>query len=133
LTLTWFIDYPDAINGPLKLLYIQPPQSRYYGQMLVSRTELGKIRSGQRVMIQVEGYPVKEFGHLSGTVNYISNLPTDKDSFLINISLPDGLNTNYKKVIFFRNNLDARAEIMTDSRRLFNRLWDGVRNAPKGR
>jgi hypothetical protein len=131
LALTWFIDYPDEVKGPLKLFYSQPPQSRYYGQMLVSRTGLEKIRPGQRVMIQVEGYPGNEFGYLSGTVNYISNVPTDKDSFLININLPYGLNTNYSKVIFFHNNLDARAEIMTDNRRLFDRLWDGLRNTPK--
>lgn len=130
LGMTWFIDYPDSIKGPLKLLYVQSPESRYYGQMLVSRTELGKIRPGQRVMIQVPGYPANKFGYLSGTVSQISTLPTGKDSCLININLPDGLNTNYHKVIIFHDNLDARAEIMTNNRRLFDRLWDGVRNKP---
>ena len=131
LGLTWFIDYPDAVKGDLKLLYGPPPQSQYYGQMLVPRAGFEKVRPGQRVRIEVDGYPVKEWGYLSGSVNHISNVPTDKDSLLISIYLPDGLNTNYNKGIFFHDNLDARAEIKTDNRRLFDRLLDGVRNRPK--
>jgi HlyD family secretion protein len=38
------------------------------------------------------------------------------------VNLPKGLKTNYDKTIFFRNNLSAQAEIITDNRKLFDRL-----------
>jgi HlyD family secretion protein len=83
---------------------------------------LGKIKTGQKVMIKVESYPSEEFGYINGTVNYISDLPNRRDSFLIKVDLPKGLQTNYNRKIFFRNDLSAQAEIVTDSRKLFDRL-----------
>jgi HlyD family secretion protein len=105
-----------------ELFYIQPEQSQYYGQMTVSQTGFGKIKTGQKVLIRVESYPSSEFGYLYGDVNYISDIPTVKDSFLIKVNLPRGLQTNYNKKIFFRNNLSASADVMTDNRRLFDRF-----------
>jgi hypothetical protein len=34
----------------------------------------------------------------------------------------EGLKANYNKEIFFRNNLSAQAEIITDDRKLFDRF-----------
>lgn len=113
------------------LTYIQPPQSLYYGLMLASQTGLGKIKTGQKVLIRVESYPSNEFGHLTGTVNYISNIPTETDSFLIKVDLPNGLQSNYNKTIFFRNNITAQAEVMTDKRRLLERFLGQFRTITK--
>ncbi len=73
-------------------------------------------------MIKVESYPSSEFGHLAGNIAYISNMPNRKDSFLVKVNLQNGLKTNYGKTIFFRNNLAAQAEIITDDRKLFDRF-----------
>jgi len=83
---------------------------------------LGKIKTGQKVMIKVESYPHEEYGYVQGVVNYISAMPSRRDSFLVKVDLPKGLQTNYNKELFFRNNLAAGAEIITDDRRLFDRL-----------
>lgn len=82
-------------------------------------------------MIKVESYPSNEFGYLAGTVSYISNIPNRRDSFLIKVDLPRGLETNYGKTIFFRNGLTAGAEIITDSRRLFDRLTGQLKQVLK--
>ena len=72
----------------------------------------------------MESYPIEEFGYITGIVEYISNKPSEKDSFLIKVDLPSGLTTNYKKVIYFRNNLTAQAEVITDNRKLLDRfMW----------
>jgi HlyD family secretion protein len=49
-------------------------------------------------------------------------MPGRRDSFLLKVNLPQGLRTNYDKEIFFRNNLSAQGEIITDDRKLFDRL-----------
>jgi HlyD family secretion protein len=110
-----------VINGQ-QLFYIQPNETKVYAELVASQNRLGKIKTGQKVMMKVESYPSNEFGYLSGVVNYISNIPNRRDSFLIKVDLPKGLQTNYDKTIFFRNNLSAQAEIITDDRKLFERL-----------
>lgn len=128
---TSFLQENQLLAYEQELFYIQPLRSSYYGQMMASQIGLGKIKIGQKVLIRVESYPSNEFGYLTGIVNYISAMPTSKDSFLIKVDLPQGLQTNYKKTIYFRNNLIAGAEVITDSRKLFDRFWGQLKNITK--
>jgi HlyD family secretion protein len=112
----------EMVSAGQGLFYVQPEQSQYYAELMAGQKGLGKIKTGQKVMIKVESYPSEEFGYINGTVNYISDLPNRRDSFLIKVDLPKGLQTNYNRKIFFRNDLSAQAEIVTDNRKLFDRL-----------
>lgn len=112
----------ELVDNGQNLFYIEPEQTQFYAELTAGQKGFGKIKEGQQVKIKVESYPDAEFGYLNGRVNYISGMPNRRDSFLIRVDLPNGLQTNYHKSIFFRNNLSAQAEIMTDSRRLFERL-----------
>jgi multidrug efflux pump subunit AcrA (membrane-fusion protein) len=119
---TSFLQENQLLSAGQELFYIQPPQSQYYGQMMVAQTGFGKIKEGQRVLIKVESYPSAEFGYLRGSVSFISKIPTEKDSFLVKVDLRTGLQTNYNKSIVFRNSLSAQAEVITDERKLFDRF-----------
>lgn len=112
----------ELISGGQNLFYVQPAQTTFYAELMAGQQGFGKIKRGQKVMIKVESYPSNEFGYLTGTVNYISNIPNQRDSFLIKVDLPKGLQTNFGKDIFFRNDLLAQAEIITSERKLFDRL-----------
>lgn len=117
----------ELISNGQNLFYIQPAQTKFYAEVMAGQQGLGKVKTGQKVMIKVESYPSNEFGYLSGVVSYISNIPNRRDSFLIKVDFPKGLETNYSKTIFFRNGLTARAEIITDNRKLFDRLTGQLR------
>lgn len=104
------------------LFYIEPKQSKFYAELMTGQKGFGKIETGQKVMLKADSYPSTEFGYITGTVSYIANMPNRQDSFLVKVDLKKGLETNYNKTIYFRNNLSAQAEIITDSRRLFERL-----------
>jgi HlyD family secretion protein len=112
----------ELISNGQGLFYIQPEQTEFYSELMAGQQGLGKVRVGQRVMIKVNSYPSNEYGYLTGKIDYISNIPNRRDSFLIKVSLQNGLQTNYGKEIFFRNDLLAEAEIITDDRKLFDRL-----------
>lgn len=118
-----FLQENQLLNAGQPLFFIQPSNARYYGEMKAGQTGLGKIAIQQKVIIKLQGYPSTEFGYLTGRVSYISNMPNDRDSFLIKVELPNRLRTNYNKKIYFRNNLLARAEVVTDNRRLADRLF----------
>lgn len=112
----------QLIGAGQDLFYIQPQETNCYAELMVAQKGIGKVRKGEKVILKADGYPNEEYGHLTGVISYISNMPNRRDSFLVKVNLPQGLKTNYNKEIFFRNNLSAQAEIITDDRKLFDRL-----------
>jgi HlyD family secretion protein len=68
---------------------------------------------------------------LKGVVNNISLVPTVSDEtmyYVVEIGLPDGLHTNYKKKLPYRPNMQGRADIITDDMSLLERFIQPVRN-----
>ncbi|TCJ19599.1 HlyD family efflux transporter periplasmic adaptor subunit [Flaviaesturariibacter flavus] len=113
-------------NGE-ELFYVQPAVTTYYAQLMAGQAGLGKIKEGQRVRLKVDNYPSEQYGNLKGIVTSISSFPNRRDSFLVQVRLPEGLTTSYRKDLFFRNNMLASAEIITDNRKLFDRFFDPLR------
>lgn len=76
---------------------------------------------------QLPSYPYQEFGSVTGKLDYISSLPSDS-GFFAKIILPQGLYTNYKKQLQYREGLNAQAEIITDNTKLSDRLFNSLRS-----
>jgi len=118
----------QLINNGQNLFYIQQQQSAFYVEITASQKGLGKIKNGQKVILKVDSYPSQEFGNIPGFIDYIAEMPNNNDSFLIHVNLPNGLITNYGKTIFFKTGLTAQAEIITDNRKLIDRLAGELKN-----
>ena len=110
------------VNADQEMFYLQSRQNKYHCEIIAGQQGIGKVQVGQKVSIRVDGYPSSEFGYLTGKVEYITDIPTIKDSFLIKVDLTRGLTTNYNKSLKFRNNLTGNSEIYTDSRKLIDRI-----------
>jgi multidrug resistance efflux pump len=119
---TSFITENQLVSAGSELFYVQPGKSNYFGLLTAGQNGIGKIATGQDVIIRVQGYPSEQFGYLKGKVTYISNLPNRNDSFLIRVDLPKDLITNQQYKLQFRNNLLATAEVVTKERRLLERF-----------
>jgi hypothetical protein len=117
-----FLQENQLLTAGQLLFFIQPEQSNYYAEMKCGQSGFGKIREQQKVIVKLGSYPSAEFGYIEGRISYISSLPNARDSFLVKVELPKGLLTNYNKTIGFRNNLAATAEVITDDRKLIDRL-----------
>jgi len=81
----------------------------------------GKVKEGQDVNIQLEGYPYLEYGMVHGIVRSMSLVPQD-NLYVIDVELPDGLSTFYGKQLDFNQNMSGRAEIITEDMKLIERL-----------
>jgi multidrug resistance efflux pump len=110
-----------------ELFFISPGDSNYYGEMYVSQFNLGKVKIGQEVLLKFPSYPFQEYGSVKGKIIHIYDLPHRDSGYAAKVSLPDGLVTNYKKQVLFRNGLSAEAEIITDDMRLAERLFYNFR------
>lgn len=94
----------------------------YIGKVKAPAQNSGKIKVGQTVNIRLANYPDREFGIIKGAIKAISLTPDKDGNVLIDISLPNGLETSYKKQISFQQEMSGTADIVTDDLRLIERL-----------
>ncbi|GHV58379.1 hemolysin [Bacteroidia bacterium] len=85
----------------------------------------GKVEIGQKVNIRIENFPENEYGILRGTVQNISLVPVKSGEmvyYAVEISLPDGLLTTYKKDLPYLPNMQGQAAIITEDISLLERF-----------
>ena len=92
------------------------------GKALLPIQRSGKVKTGQRVIIRFLNYPDQEFGVVNGRVHSVSLVPAE-NNYLIEIALPDGLTTNYRKTLSVTYEMKASAEIVTEDLRLIERFF----------
>lgn len=97
-------------------------ESGYVGKVKAQAQNSGKIKIGQTVNIRLANYPDREFGIVTGTIKAISLTPDKDGNLLIDVSLPNGLKTSYKKQIAFQQEMSGTADIVTEDLRLLERL-----------
>lgn len=102
--------------------FVNPISSKYYARVTLPQNNFGKINIGQKVQLRFDAYPVEEFGVVEGKLQYISKVPSDS-GYLCNIELPNGLFTNYKRQLQFRNDLKSKAFVITKDLRLAERFY----------
>lgn len=101
---------------------IPTTEKGYVGKLKATALNSGKIKIGQQVNIRLSNFPDREFGILKGTINNISLVPDKEGNLLIDVILPDGLKTSYKKSIPFQQEMRGSAEIITEDLRLIERI-----------
>lgn len=100
---------PDTKNG-------------FVGKVKAPALNSGKIKVGQTVNIRLVNFPDREYGVLRGQVQNISLVPDKDGNLLLDVALPNGLQTSYKKQIFFQQEMKGSAEIVTEDLRLLERI-----------
>ena len=100
---------PDIRNG-------------FIGKVKAPALNSGKIKIGQKVNIRLANFPDREFGVLKGTIQNIALVPDKDGNLLIDVALPNGLQTSYKKQIIFQQEMKGSAEIVTQDLRLIERI-----------
>lgn len=101
--------------------FINPENTQYFAEIAIPQHNFGKIKSGQKVLLKLPSHPFQEFGALLGKLDFISKIPSDSGYFA-RVTLPNGLQTNYKKQIQYRDGLMAQGEIVTANTKLSDRL-----------
>ncbi len=97
-------------------------ESGYIGKVKAQAQNSGKVKIGQTVNIRLANYPDREFGIVTGIIKAISLTPDKDGNLLIDVSLPNGLKTSYKKQIIFQQEMSGTADIVTEDLRLLERL-----------
>jgi hypothetical protein len=131
-----FLKTDDYVQTGQELFKIIPDEIEMIGQVLLPEQGSGKVIDGQDVIIKLDNYPYTQFGSIKGNVKNISlatnqqalsNAQNKVNSYLVVVTLPNGLSTNYGTTLNFHFEAKGTAEIITDNRRLIERLFDNLR------
>jgi len=117
--------YVNALDTVMHIL--SENDQPIFGRLLVPVQNFGKVRVGQSVHVYLDNYPYEEYGILFAKVVDFSGLP-QQGFYRVIISFPKGLKTNYGNTISAQPHLQGRAEIITEERRLIERLFDKFRS-----
>lgn len=113
----------QTINTGENMFAIIPSTEKgYIGKVKAVAQNSGKLQIGQKVNIRLANYPDREFGVIEGKLKTISLTPDKEGNLLLDIELPNGLQTSYKKQINFQQEMTGTADIITEDLRLLERL-----------
>ena len=113
----------QTINAGENMFAIIPSTEKgYIGKVKAKAQNSGKLQIGQKVNIRLANYPDREFGVIEGKLKSISLTPDKDGNLLLDIELPNGLKTSYKKQINFQQEMTGTADIITEDLRLLERL-----------
>lgn len=122
VTFTSFWSQNQSVKeGETVMTVVPGGDNEIIARIMIPMRGSGKVREGQDVNIQLEGYPYLEYGMVQGRIRSRSLVPQD-NLYVLDVELPGGLSTFYGKRLDFSQNMSGRAEIITEDMRLIERI-----------
>lgn len=122
------------IGASSEVFSISPVKNRMIGELLIPAGGAGKVKVGQDVNVKLADYPYNEYGYVRGKVETLSTLTHNIESpegtakaYLATVSFPQGLKSNYGKLLQLNFESVGIGEIITEKRRLIQRLFDNLK------
>jgi len=106
------------------IMTVVPPNDEFIGRIQLPMQSSGKVKVGQDVIIKLDNFPYQEFGSLDGTVTSISSVPKE-NNYLVEVSLTD--RTNYDSRIDLKQEMQGTGDIITQDKRLFEKIFNQFR------
>ena len=127
VSLIQFWSGQQFINENEELLTIVPTSNsgKIIGKALLPIERSGKVKPSMRANIRLDGYPYQEFGSIQAMVKDISLVPRG-ETYQIELEVAGTLVTNYEKSIPFRQEMQGTANIITEDRRILERVFDKI-------
>lgn len=123
------------VQSAQELFTILPDNNKPFGEVYIPLLGAGKVKVGQLANIKLADYPYDEYGLIKGRVKSISKL-TNKistsegttETYLVVVSFPSGLTTNYGRRLKLNFESKGSIEIITKQKRLIERLFDNLKS-----
>lgn len=125
----------DFVQQGQELFSVIPNKNEIIGQIYLPDLGAGKVKIGQEVIVKLNNYPYIQYGAIHGKVKRISLVSNQQITggknnigvYLVHVDFPKGLTTNYGSQLNFQFDMHGIAEIITDDRRLIERLFDNLK------
>lgn len=116
-------------EGDIVVIVIPQDFESIVGRVTLRSSGYGKVKKSNRVIIMFDNYPYLEYGVVTGKVNSLSLTP-ESGLYYATVELDSArLVTNYGTLLRFTQNMQGRAEIVTESRSLYDRIVAPLKSA----
>jgi len=126
-------EHQNVVNGEKVMAVVPEKTSKIIGKLTLSTNRAGKVKMGQEVNIKFKSYPYMEFGMVRGEIEKISLIPSQDEFYLVDVSFPDGLTTNYGFDLTLSQKLTGQAEIVTEEIPLLVRIMRPIKSLIKNK
>jgi|GEM_PF-2629289 len=124
-----FVSNNQFIPQGTELFSIIPDGNLNKVDVMTPSEGMGKVSVGQTAIVKLEDFPYNEYGSLKGKVTNISltKIARDKVNYtMVTVALADN-QTNYKLKPQLRYGMHGSVEIITDDKRLIQRLFERLK------
>lgn len=123
------------VTSANELFSIIPMRSYPIGEVYIPVSGAGKVHIGQNANVRISDFPYNEYGYVKGSVLSVSTIPNKLqtsegtlETYLVLISFPEGLVTNFGKKINVNFEAKGVADIITKPKHLIQRLFDNLKS-----
>ena len=122
ITFAGIIQENQELNPNQEVFYINPGNEQFFGEMVISQNNMGKIKVGQQVLVKLKGYPFEEYGMIRGRIKYIADVPYKDSIFMSKVDFKIKNSSDLKKPIQLKQGMMADAEIITEDATVLQRI-----------
>ena len=123
------------VQAGQELFTIIPDKNNVIGEVVIPSFGAGKVEKGQTANVKINNYPYDEYGLLKGVVKSVSRMTNklktqsgDVDAYQVVVSFPEGLVTNFGRLLPLDFESKGTVEIITKRKRLIERLFDNLKS-----
>lgn len=126
----YWVENQNVTAGDAVFTIIPNSNQEIIGKAQMPLARSGKVKVGQKVNIRFLNFPDNEYGIVKGIVKNISTVPLKEgieNTYIVEISLPEGLKTTYNKELPYLPEMQAQADIITENMSLLERFFMPLR------
>ncbi len=128
----FYAENQNITNGDRVLAIVPEDVGEVIGKVELPVRGSGKVKEGLDVNVKFDNYPYMEYGLVRGRVKSVSLVPEDS-FYMVEITFPNGLLTNYDNELQMQSQLMGQAEIITEDLRLIQRIFNPLKSLWKER
>ncbi|WP_319229354.1 HlyD family efflux transporter periplasmic adaptor subunit [Draconibacterium orientale] len=122
----FYAENQNITEGDRVLTIVPEDVGEVIGKVELPVRGSGKVKEGLDVNVKFDNYPYMEYGLVRGKVKSVSLVPEDS-FYMVEITFPNGLVTNYDNMLQMQSQLMGQAEIITEDLRLIQRIFNPLK------
>ena len=117
------------VTSNVEILTIVPENNsnKIIAKAIMPSDGSGKVEVGMTSIISFSNYPKQEYGTINAKISNIALVPQQDEEnifYQVLLDIPQKLMTNYDKEIKFQQEMQGSAQIITEDRRILERIMD---------
>lgn len=104
-----------------EVFVINTGSKAFFGDLKIPQYNMGKIKTGENVLVKMESYPYEQYGIITGKLTYISDVAYRDSVFTARVTFD-----NPGKKIIIKNGMRGQVDIITEDSSLLKRFFRGI-------